>query len=146
MRKQLFTIAMLGLFLALVVASVHAQSQRAKILATIPFDFTAGGKDFKAGAYTVKLISQHVLLLRSADGKTNAIVLAPQAIAEETNQSERMVFHCYGNRYFLAQVWVLRTDIGRELYPSKAEHALMKEGKPAKAKPQTVQVAAAAQP
>ena len=144
MRKQVFTaITMLGLLLTLAGASVHAQS-RTKIEATIPFDFTAGETNLKAGVYSVKFISHNALLLRSADGKKSAIIVAPRAIGGETKKPERMVFHRYGDRYFLSQVWMLRTDSGRELDPSKAERALAKGLLVAKgnAKPVTVQVAA----
>jgi hypothetical protein len=141
MRKQLFlSVAMLGLLMTLAVASVHAQSQTKT---TIPFDFAAGRANLKAGVYSVKFISDNLLLLRSADGKKSAIVVARRAIAGDTKNAERMVFHRYGDRYFLAQVWI-GTNSGRELDPLKAERALAKELQVARAnaKPLTVQVAA----
>ena len=126
MKKQVSVcIAMLGLFLTLAVASVHAQSTT-KIEATIPFDFTAGDTNLQAGEYSVKFISHNALLLRSADGKKSAIVVAPRAVSGGKDKPERMVFHRYGGRYFLAQVWMLRTDSGRELYPSNTELRLAK--------------------
>ena len=145
MRKQVFlSIAMLGLFLTLAVAQVHAQS-RTKIEATIPFDFTAGTTQLQAGKYSAKFISHNALLLRTADGKKSAIIVAPRAVGGDTKKPERMVFHRYGDRYFLAQVWMLRTDSGRELDPSSAERRLAKQLQVAKsdAKPETVEVAAA---
>jgi hypothetical protein len=146
MRKQVFTgITMLGLFLTLAVASVHAQS-RTRIEATIPFDFTIGSTHVPAGKYSVRFTSRNALLLRSEDGKQSAIILAPRAIGGDVNKPERMVFHRYGDRYFLAQIWMLRGDSGRELDPSKTERALTKELHVAKgnAKPQKVEVAAVA--
>src|SRR5258707_1083252 len=126
MRKHFFTsVTMLGLVLTLAVASVHAQS-RTKIEATIPFDFTAGDTNLQAGKYSIKFISHNALLLRSADGKKSAIVVAPRAVSGDKDKPERIVFHCYGDRYFLAQVWMLRTDSGRELYPSNTELRLAK--------------------
>ena len=145
MRKQLFTITMLGLFLTLAVASVHAQS-RTKIEATIPFDFTAGETNLKAGVYSVKFISHNALLLRSADGKKSAIIVAPRAVAGDTKNAERMVFHRYGDRYFLAQVWMLRTESGRELDRSSAERRLAKEFAVAKSNKKLKKVEVAAVP
>ena len=145
MRKQPFTIAMLGLFLTLAVVSVHAQS-RTKIKATIPFDFTAGETNLKAGVYSVKFILHNALLLRSADGTKGVIILAPRAVAGDVNKPERIVFHRYGERYFLAQVWMLRSDSGRELDPSSTERRLAKEFAVARTneKPKTIEVGAVA--
>ena len=143
MRKQVFTgVAMFGLLLTLAVASVHAQS-RTRIEATIPFDFTIGNTNLQAGKYSVKFTSRNALLLRSEDGKQSAIILAPRAVGGDVNKPERMVFHRYGDRYFLAQIWMLRGDSGRELDPSSAERRLAKEQRAAKgdAKPQKVEVA-----
>ena len=145
MRKQIFTsVAMLGLLLTLAAASVQAQS-RSKIEATVPFDFTVGNTDLQAGNYSVKFISHNALLLRSSDGKQSAIVVAPRAVSGDKDKPERMVFHRYGDRYFLAQIWMLRSDSGRELYPSNAELRLAKEVQIAKnGKPQRVEISATA--
>ena len=72
------------------------------------------------------------------------IIVAPRAIGGDKDKPERLVFHRYGSRYFLAQVWMLRTDSGRELDPSGAERRLAKEYPVAKgnANPQKVEVAA----
>ena len=144
MRKQIFTsVAMFGLLLTLAVASVQAQS-RSKIEVTIPFNFTVGDTNLQAGNYSVKFISHNALLLRSSDGKQSAIVVAPSAVSGDKNKPERMVFHRYGDRYFLVQIWMLRSDSGRELYPSNTELRLAKELQIAKTKPQRVEVSATA--
>ena len=145
MRKQIFTsVAMFGLLLTLAVASVQAQS-RSKIEVTIPFNFTVGDTNLQAGNYSVKFISHNALLLRSSDGKQSAIVVAPRAVSGDKDKPERMVFHRYGDRYFLAQIWMLRSDSGRELYPSNAELRLAKEVQIAKnGKPQRVEISATA--
>src|SRR5438445_12715126 len=76
------------------------------------------------GKYNVKFTSRNALLLRSEDGKQSAIILAPRGVAGAVNKPERMVFHRYGDRYFLAQIWMLRGDSGRELVPSSDERRL----------------------
>ena len=132
MRKHFFTsVTMLGLLLTLAVASVHAQS-KTKIEVSIPFDFTVGNTDLQAGKYSVRFISHNALLLRSADARKSVIIVAPRAIEGDKNKQERLVFNRYGDRYFLAQVWMLRTDSGRELDPSGAERRLAKESSVAK--------------
>ena len=77
---------------------------------------------------------------------SKVIMVAPRAIERDTKKPERMVFHRYGDRYFLAQVWMLRTDSDRELDPSKGERALAKELQVAKANAKSVTVQVAAVP
>ena len=96
------------------------------------------------GKYNVKFTSRNALLLRSEDGKQSAIILAPRGVAGAVNKPERMVFHRYGDRYFLAQIWMLRGDSGRELVPSSDERRLAKEHRATKgdSRAQKVEVAA----
>src|SRR5260370_27659910 len=96
------TVAVLGLFFMLAVVSVNAQTG-SRIEATIPFDFAAGETKMKAGDYAVRRISKDALLFRRFDDKTSAIVFAPVTIQKLRNDSpERLVFHRYGNEYFLS--------------------------------------------
>jgi hypothetical protein len=77
--------------LALAVASVHAQS-RTKIEATIPFDFTAGETALNAGVYSLRFVSHNALLLRSADGKESAIIVAPRAVGPNHQEVRKNSF------------------------------------------------------
>lgn len=120
------TVATLGLFLILAVVSVSAQSG-SWIAASIPFDFAAGETKLKAGDYTVKRLSKETILLRSADQKTNVIVLASVSLQQARGDArERLVFNRYGSEYFLTQVWTNRNADGRELSRSKTETRLAK--------------------
>ena len=139
---NLKSLAILGLFFMLAVASAHAQSG-SRVEAHIPFDFAAGETKFKAGEYSVKRISKDALLLKSADQKTSAIVQAPESVSQTRNDSpERLVFHRYGNEYFLAQVWLSKGADGRAIYPSKTERQRARELARNNAKPTNVEVAA----
>jgi|SRR5947209_5772965 len=132
------TIATLGLFMILGLASVKAQSGGA-IEAKITFDFAAGETKLKAGDYTIKRIAKDTLLFRSADEKTSVLVLAPVSIQQTRNDApERLVFHRFEGQYFLAEVWVNRNGEGRAVPGSKTEMRLAKS----KGRPETVEVAA----
>ena len=136
------SIAILGLFFMLAIASVNAQTP-GKIEVNIPFDFLAGKKALKAGTYTIKRTSGTALSLRSADGKTTVLVNAPLTIgSRDLKPGERLVFNRYGEQYFLSQVW-LTVDTGRQLFSSGAEVRAAREYKLANnnAKPQRVDVA-----
>lgn len=129
MTKKLYsTFAMLSLFFMLAVVSVQAQSE-SKLSVNIPFDFQIGNKVLPAGAYDVKRLSQTSMLIRSADGQRSAIAVAPKSArtsADEKAAQTRLVFHQYGNQYFLAQVWMNKGGEGRELNKSDAEREAAK--------------------
>ena len=143
MKKQLLKgVTTFGLFLTLIVGSVHAQTGY-KLEINIPFDFTAGRTSLPAGIYSVKLISDNTLLVRSHDGKKSVVVLARQAEHVGTRKSALIVFNRYGNRYFLSQTFLNETDPGCQVNPSRAERQLAMEYRFAKsnAKSEKVEVA-----
>ena len=123
MRRQIFMSATLGLLLVFAVTAAAQPST--KLEAAIPFDFIAGRTHLKAGVYNVKYLSANALIFRSADGKAKAIVLAPRGLTADNGQPQRILFHRYGDSYFLSQVWILPTS-GRELDPTSAERSLAK--------------------
>lgn len=148
MKKQAYKIfTLIALFLALTAASAQAQS-RGTIEVQIPFDFIVGDTHLPAGTYSVKQLSRNdakALLVRSSQDAKDSAVVITNAVQANTEQTEaRLVFHKYGERYFLSQVWASEGRTGRELYESKAERQLAKEQKVAKkeTKPETLEVAA----
>ena len=149
MKKKLYsTFAMLGLSLLMAVVSVQAQS-RGKLEVNIPFEFQIGSQTLPAGEYSVKRLTQNSVVVQSADGQQRAIVQMPRAAQANVNAKaslEKLVFHQYGNQYFLSQVWMVRGSDGRELMKSDAERQAAREQTIAKgsAKPQKIEVAASA--
>ena len=144
MKKQIGkTTAILGLFVMLAMTGVQAQTA-SRVEITIPFDFTAGKAQFKAGSYSIKRVSDNSLAIRSIDGKTTQLVDAPLTIgSRDSKYGERLVFNQYGTEYFLTQVW-LTAETGKQLFTSSAETKAAREYKLANkdAKPQRVEVAA----
>ena len=139
MKHKILTIAAtMGILLGLSIAA-SAQT-RNRIEATIRFDFVAGEKMMKAGDYSVTRISQNTVMLRSADRKNSAIVLAPVSLHQRGDGSpERLVFKRFGSEYLLAEVWTDRDSDGRGLDIVRSEQRLAKTNG---AKPQTVEVLA----
>ena len=77
--------------------------------ANIPFDFTVGGKSFKAGAYSISFgivaSNRSSFLIRSADGKETAIV--SDAFTQDLfkpNGNARIVFDKDGDNHALAEI------------------------------------------
>jgi len=143
MKKQFIkTTAILGLFLVLAISSANAQTA-GRVEVNIPFDFSAGKVTLKAGDYSIKRTSGNALVIRSLDGKINALISAPMEIgSRDYKAGQRLVFNQYGDRYFLSQVW-LRLDNGLQLFTSGAEVKAARDYRLAKnqAKPQRVEIA-----
>ncbi len=146
MTKKLYsTFAMLSLLFMLAVTSVQAQSG-GSLEVNIRFDFQVGNKVLPAGEYTVRRLSQRSVLIEGADGE-RMIAQTPRTIDSRGRAArERLVFHRYGNQYFLAQVWVARDGDGRALMESDAEREAAKAQTLALGgeKPQTIEVVASA--
>jgi hypothetical protein len=132
MKKELvkgFTTLMLIVVLALATAVASAKSQSAnRVVADIPFEFSIGYKAMPAGEYSVKTIasSSNALMIQSADGKTAAVRLT-QETGRSKNMHARLVFHRYGEKYFLAEVWNGLDQSGRELLKSQEEKEIERE-------------------
>ncbi len=144
--QVLRNVAILGLFFVLAIASVQAQTP-SRVEVNIPFDFSAGKGTLKAGAYSLKRTTGNALVIRSADGKTTALLNAPLAIGSRNSKAgERVVFNKYGDQYFLSQVW-MSADAGRQLFPSNGEQKVARAYEIANhnAKPERVEIAVRAQ-
>lgn len=140
MKNRVTTIvAALGLFLALAVVSVSAQTPTGAEV-NIPFDFSAGKASLKAGTYIITRSGDKALQIRDANKKT-ILVNAPLTIGSRDFRSgERLVFNRYGNEYFLTQVW-LTADEGKQLLPSNAETTAARELVKRNVRPQRVEIA-----
>jgi hypothetical protein len=124
-----FTMLALVVGLALATALVSANAQSTSIVrANIPFDFIVGDKTLPAGKYTVNSAASdgQALSIRTSGGKSLALVLTHYAAERSQKRIARMVFHRYGQQYFLAEVWSGASH-GRQLMQSKRERNLRQE-------------------
>lgn len=132
MAKQIvkgLTLLMSIVGLAL-MSAVAANGQTGKIISQVPFDFTVANKDFRAGeCHARKANSEgNVLVIETADAKTQLVTLTNGTGPEKTgNMEARLVFHRYGNKYFLSQVWMGGEMAGRQLEQSRQERAIARE-------------------
>ncbi len=134
MSKQIVNrLAMLtlvvGLALASSVVTANGQLSSHLVTADIPFDFIVADQTFPAGKYTVRTSSDNgkVLKIASLDAKSSIVRLSNSVTdSQGTNRNARMVFHRYGQDYFLAEVWSGENS-GRQLIKSKKEVKLEHE-------------------
>lgn len=133
MAKQVIKgMAMLMLIVVLslvtAVVSANGQSSRRQV-ATIPFEFVAGDKELSAGSYDVSrmTLGGETVCIRGTENAQSAIRLSSPIIQLEPADKGKLVFHRYGNTYFLAEVWSAGSATGRRLVKSSAEKAMAKE-------------------
>jgi hypothetical protein len=87
----------------------------------IPFAFTVADKTFQAGEYYVGAANEKAIAIRSVNGKQAAVALTNSVIDSHGTSLPRIVFHKYGDRYFLTQAWLRASNQGREFYVSSEE-------------------------
>lgn len=122
------TMLMLLLTMALVTAvAANGQSQH-KLNARIPFEFTVGDKMLAAGQYEISAVgvTQGALAIRGRESNDSVIRLAVTKEPKENKQA-RLVFHRYGNAYFLSEVWEGGDEVGRQLNASAQERGMKRE-------------------
>ena len=118
MKRNLY-VSLTALVLALTVNVAFAQS---KTRANVPFAFSVEQKWLPAGEYRITT-TDHVLEVRNYSTNEAADVIAQHEESPKP-QISRLVFHKYGDRYFLAEVWTATGEAGAagmEVPSSKAE-------------------------
>jgi hypothetical protein len=125
--KRMLKFAVLGLA---VVAAAQGAAARAKrwLVLKAPFAFTVERQQLPAGEYRVQL-QDGWLRVQSTDGKTSVNILTIPVAGKSPEGHGEVVFHQYGDKYFLAQVWTPSHETGRETIESRDEVDLAKREK-----------------
>ena len=124
MKRQISTmVGILGLFL--VAACANAQTM--KVTADIPFNFVVDKASLPAGSYSIDSVSSSkALMFRGDNAQENLIVLSNRTETLNASPNTRLVFHRYGDQYFLAQIWVQGETAGRQLRITRREAEVAK--------------------
>ena len=133
MARQLLkglTMLMMIVGLALATAAVANGPANDRVIANVPFDFIAGSKECQSGKYDVRVINDvDLMAIRSADRGNEVLAFAHPSNGglDAQTLNAKLVFHRYGNTYFLSQVWLAGENTGRELSKSRRERAIARE-------------------
>lgn len=126
MRYTKWISALVLLFVPIIAAAQTKPGER--IVTQVPFKFMVGSVAMPAGEYTVRVADakSSVLLVGNQDAKSWIYV---KAIPDQGKQAPgaALVFHRYGNQYFLAE---LKVEDSRTVYtfaPTKLEKELRAE-------------------
>ena len=126
MKKQLVRLTMLGLMaMVVMVGSTQAQSLGNKIRINIPFDFNVGDSKLPAGEYSIGRAlpssGDTVLLISNVNHTESVFPLTNSAQSLKSKDADTLVFHRYGDQYFLFQVWPAGATYGRAIVKSRSE-------------------------
>ena len=113
------------LYVALLVVAptLMAQTKHGDVVADIPFSFVVGEGHFAAGHYILSPVNESTLRLEGA-GHQGRFVGTNMTQRPASDNRCKLVFHRYGESYFLSQVWTTGNQRGRELPRSRAEREL----------------------
>lgn len=130
MNKQILWLPLI--LIAMFAAAAESRAQSAYGLrANVPFDFVVGDKTIPAGRISANGVSSSgqgaLSIANAAQGKLASRIGRRVSGSERTNQG-KLVFHKYGNRYFLAQVCVPGYETW-QIMKSKEEKSLERDNR-----------------
>jgi hypothetical protein len=105
--KRTFATALLTAASLMAPAGAFAQSRQQ---ATIPFDFTVGQRLLPAGTYVIAHVGAGLISVRGWKGKELVSAITLVTPTEDVRKNpDRLIFHKYGDQYFLSEI---RGDLG----------------------------------
>jgi hypothetical protein len=121
--KSLFAPSTLAVAFALsaFAPAPRATAQTMHLVADVPFDFRSGSEMMPAGKYDIQALSDRVLIVRSATHTRSQLLITINTQTTKPSGRGKLIFHRYGNKYFLYQVWSSGQSNGFELPKGHAE-------------------------
>ena len=103
--KRILFLAVMTVAVFLVVPKMYSQNKHLRLRFHVPFSFSANNQTFTPGEY--EFTQQSLLVFKVANLKSNDSAfesVLPAQSHKESNGQVKLVFHRYGNQYFLAAV------------------------------------------
>ena len=106
-----------------------ASAQSVSVKANVPFSFIVNRVTLPAGEYLVESVDNQGKALRFGNRNSNAkdLVIANSCDAGKAATQTKLIFHRYGDRYFLSQVWIEGMNAGHELPANPREKEVAKD-------------------
>jgi hypothetical protein len=113
------------------VSFAQGQSLAYGIRANIPFDFSVADKKLPSGKYSIGRARPNsddsILSIADADGLSKAIRISIPVETLHAKDNATLVFHRYGDQYYLFQVWLAGETTGRQFLKSGREREIERE-------------------
>ena len=125
--KRLMMLSLVSLFtLSAAVTSANAQLSN-PIRVKIPFDFNIGDRKLPTGEYIFSRVSAFsgngLMSVSSVDASAHLFQSTNAAQVLTPKNKSTLVFHKYGDQYFLEQIWTGGEQEGTQLPQSRGERA-----------------------
>lgn len=125
--KNYAAIALVACVALVTLASTPSHAQTL-IKADVPFSFCAGSGMLPAGEYSIGRIGIGSVLLLSSRTRGVEVMLAKTTEERAGFDISKLVFHRYGDEYFLAEIWSSNDNSVRTLPVQRRERQLAKAG------------------
>jgi hypothetical protein len=110
------------------LAFAPAYAQKTSATVNIPFSFTVDDVRMPAGEYLITSPNEKVIEIKHVGGREVKAVITSEVGATEWTNHPRLIFHKYGNAYFLAAAWMLNSDHEQEFFASATEVQVARNG------------------
>ena len=131
--KGFITAAVLAMAIIAAGASAQAQSLHYKLTANIPFDFSVSNQKLPAGKYVIgrtqEVNGDAIVQIKSIDGKSVANRFSIPIVTFKTKKQSELIFHRYGDQYFLSEIWPSGAGTGRAFLKTHAERELARSAR-----------------
>jgi hypothetical protein len=122
------TISRILLVLTVALCVVAAQAQSTTMLkGNVPFSFNIGDRSLPSGEYSVKAVDREIEAWYDPNGRGLFFVRTLPSGGIDEVSVNKLVFHRYGDRYYLAEVW--RDGHSHELTASHEQRHIAKTQK-----------------
>jgi hypothetical protein len=116
--QAILRIVLCAAMLAVALAA-PAQTKPGDVVVDVPFDFIVAGHTMPAGHYIVAATGDNYIQVFQP--RMPGAFVATHHASRTKSDGSKVVFHRYGDSYFLSAVWVTGNVVGRELAPSHSE-------------------------
>ena len=126
MKRTAYMIAALAALLLMALGPAYAQKTSATV--NIPFAFTVDDVRMPAGEYRITSPSEKVISIQRVRGSEVKVTLTTSGSAARTVGPGKLVFHRYGNAYFVTAAWMPNSDHAQEFFASANEIQVARNG------------------
>ncbi len=128
MRTQ--TIAFVGIAVILLAAGVASAQSTEPFNFRTPFAFVVGDTLVPAGAYAVRVVSPTgTLSIRGEEENVSVLTGSLPIQGQEASNRYKLIFHRYGEHYYISEIWAPGYQTGRTIQPRASELELAKNEK-----------------
>ncbi len=121
-----FAASLFAAVLAITSTAPAAHAEDLKTTVNIPFAFELGSHHFDAGKYSI-ISSLDGRALSLQNGSNSGVTLTMWESNNKPSAAAKVVFHHYGDRYFLREVWGAGTNEYLKCVDTRAEMKAQKE-------------------